>query len=177
MVPVKDEEASIGRVRGARGRDPLRPSCRTTLAEILFVDDGSTDGTLAAIERERHGRPAGARGLAVAQLRQGGGACPPGWTMRAGLAVIPIDVDLQDPPELIGPMLERWRERATTSSMVYAGSAPATAPPSAWTAHWFYKIHNAMTRAKIPEHAGDFRLLDRARRGRHPRAARSATAS
>lgn len=158
VVPVKDEEESIGPFVARVGAilSAVLPDAR---AEILFVDDGSTDATLAAIERER---AADGRVRAVSLSRNFGkeAALSAGLDHARGAAVIPLDVDLQDPPELIGAMLERWREGY---DVVYGVRRARTSDSAAkrLTAHWFYKIHNSMTRYKIPEHAGDFRLLDR----------------
>lgn len=158
VVPVKDEEASIGPFV-ARVGPILSAVLPGEGAEILFVDDGSTDGTLAAIERAR---AADGRVRAVSLSRNFGkeAALSAGLDHARGAAVIPIDVDLQDPPELIGAMLERWREGYDVVYGVRRKRASDSAAKRL-TAHWFYKIHNGMTRYKIPEHAGDFRLLDR----------------
>lgn len=158
VVPVKDEEETVGPFVERVGAI-LSALLPTHAAEMLFVDDGSTDGTLAAIERARAADP---RVSALSLSRNFGkeAALSAGLDHARGRAVVPLDVDLQDPPELIGAMLERWR---TGWDVVYGVRRRGTdSRAKRWTAHWFYQVHNAMTRAKIPEHAGDFRLLDRA---------------
>jgi glycosyltransferase involved in cell wall biosynthesis len=74
--------------------------------------------------------------------------------------VIPIDVDLQDPPEVIGEMLDRWREG---HEVVYGvrRNRMTDSLPKRLTADLYYRAHNWLSMDKIPEHAGDFRLLDR----------------
>jgi glycosyltransferase involved in cell wall biosynthesis len=71
-----------------------------------------------------------------------------------------MDADLQDPPEMIGEMLARWREG---SEIVYGirNDRKADSLPKRLTADLYYRAHNWLSADKIPEHAGDFRLLDR----------------
>ena len=80
--------------------------------------------------------------------------------MSAGRAVVPIDVDLQDPPEAIGAMLAKWREGY---DIVYGvrDNRESDSLPKRLTADLYYRAHNWLSDDKIPEHAGDFRLLDR----------------
>jgi glycosyltransferase involved in cell wall biosynthesis len=77
-----------------------------------------------------------------------------------GQAVIPIDVDLQDPPEVIGAMLAKWRDGY---EVVYGvrTNRESDSLPKRLTADLYYRAHNYLSSDKIPEHAGDFRLLDR----------------
>lgn len=158
VLPVKDEEESIAACVERVGA-VLSGLLPRSQAEMLFVDDGSTDGTLAAIEAARARDP---RVVALSLSRNFGkeAALSAGLDHARGAAVVPLDVDLQDPPELIGAMLERWREGWDVVYGVRRRASDGWAKRS--SAHLFYRVHNAMTRAKIPEHAGDFRLLDRA---------------
>ena len=110
VVPVKDEEQSIEpfvtRVRAVlEALDD--PSARSF--EILFIDDGSSDSTL---ERVRAIHLADPRVKAVSLSRNFGkeAALSAGLDFADGEAVIPIDVDLQDPPEVLGEMIAKWRE-------------------------------------------------------------------
>jgi glycosyltransferase involved in cell wall biosynthesis len=77
-----------------------------------------------------------------------------------GRAVIPIDADLQDPPELIAMLVEKWREGYKVVLATRKGR-----PADSWfkrkSAEWFYKAINAMSSVKIPPNTGDFRLMDR----------------
>ena len=157
VVPVKDEDAAIvpfvDRVA----------AILTGLAgegwEILFVDDGSTDATLPAIAaaRTRH------RQVRVVSLSRNFGkeaALSAGLDHATGDAVVPMDVDLQDPPEVLDEMVAKWCERFEVVYGVRRNRESDTVAKRA-TAGLFYRAHNALSRDKIPEHAGDFRLLDR----------------
>lgn len=77
-----------------------------------------------------------------------------------GNAVIPIDVDLQDPPEVIVEMVAKWQEGF---DVVYGvrRNRQSDSLPKRLSAGLYYRVHNWMSLDKIPEHAGDFRLLDR----------------
>lgn len=163
IVPVKDEEEAVAPFveRVAPILDRLLPPAGPEPAwEILFIDDGSGDATLAAILRAHAGDP---RVRAVSLSRNFGkeAALTAGLDHAAGQAVIPIDVDLQDPPEVIGAMLASWREG---HEVVYGvrTNRRSDSLPKRLTADLYYRAHNWLSSDKIPEHAGDFRLLDRA---------------
>ena len=160
IVPVKDEEdaiapfiARVGAVLDALD-DPAAKAW-----EILFVDDGSSDATLAAIIAANHADP---RIRAVSFSRNFGKepALSAGLDFARGQAVIPIDVDLQDPPEVIGDMIKAWR---AGHEVVYGvrKNRESDSLPKRLTADLYYRAHNRLSHDKIPEHAGDFRLLDR----------------
>jgi polyisoprenyl-phosphate glycosyltransferase len=158
VAPVKDEEEAISPfiARVAPILDGLFPGGDW---EILFVDDGSEDNTLPAILKAHQGDP---RIKALSLSRNFGkeAALTAGLDHAAGAAVIPIDVDLQDPPEVIGAMLEKWREGY---EVVYGvrTNRETDSLPKRLTADLYYRAHNYLSSDKIPEHAGDFRLLDR----------------
>ncbi len=128
--------------------------------EILFVNDGSSDGTLERlIELQQENSQ-----VRIVDLSRNFGkeaALTAGLKVASGLVVVPIDVDLQDPPELILQMLEQWQEgfdvvlgkRINRDSDSWAKRMSAI---------WFYRIHNKISDPKIPENVGDFRLMDRA---------------
>lgn len=160
IVPVRDEEDSIepfiARVRGVIEAlsDPAAGSF-----EILFIDDGSTDSTM---ERIRAAHRADKRVRAVSLSRNFGkeAALSAGLDHASGEAVVPMDVDLQDPPEMLGAMLARWRDGC---EIVYGvrDNRATDSLPKRLTADLYYRAHNWLSADKIPEHAGDFRLLDR----------------
>jgi len=161
IVPVKDEEAAIA---GFLGRvvpllDALYPGAGAAGWEILFVDDGSGDGTLAAIEAA-HRREPRIRALSLSRNFGKEAALSAGLDHAAGRAVVPIDVDLQDPPEAIGDMLAKWREGY---EVVYGvrRNRRSDSLSKRMSAELYYRVHNLLSPDKIPEHAGDFRLLDR----------------
>jgi len=162
IVPVKDEEQAIQPFLTRVGAvlDALRdPEGGSVLWEILFVDDGSSDATLAAIMAANRMDP---RIVAISLSRNFGkeAALSAGLDHARGETVVPIDVDLQDPPEMIGAMLDQWR---LGSEVVFGvrRNRMSDSLPKRLTADLYYRAHNWLSEDKIPEHAGDFRLLDR----------------
>lgn len=162
IAPVKDEEAAIGpfldRVRPIL--DGLFADAGPAAWEILFVDDGSEDATLAAILQAHQADPR-IRALSLSRNFGKEAALTAGLDHAVGQAVIPIDVDLQDPPEVIGAMIAKWRDGY---EVVYGvrTNRESDSLPKRLTADLYYRAHNYLSSDKIPEHAGDFRLLDRA---------------
>lgn len=127
--------------------------------EIVYVDDGSRDGTL----RELHEIYATDSSVTVLELSRNFGhqtAVTAGLEIAKGEVVVIMDADLQDPPELIGKMLEVW---AQGYEVVY-GVRETRAGESrfkVWTAKMFYRLINLLSDVVIPPDSGDFRLLDR----------------
>jgi glycosyltransferase involved in cell wall biosynthesis len=160
IIPVKDEELAIGpcleRVtRVVEGmEDPVAGSF-----EILFVDDGSTDRTLEAI-RKAHAADPRVRAISLSRNFGKEAALTAGLDAARGLAVVPLDVDLQDPPEALPKMIAQWR---AGNDVVYGvrDNRESDSLPKRLTADLYYRAHNWLSHDKIPEHAGDFRLLDR----------------
>jgi glycosyltransferase involved in cell wall biosynthesis len=158
LVPVKDEEEGIApfvsRVSVILDRLDEPDSW-----EILFVDDGSRDRTLAevAVQNARDPR---VRCISLSRNFGKEAALSAGLDHAAGQAVIPLDVDLQDPPEVIADMVRSWREGF---DVVYGvrRNRESDSIPKRLTADLYYRAHNYLSADKIPEHAGDFRLLDR----------------
>ncbi|WP_343344481.1 glycosyltransferase family 2 protein [Sphingomicrobium sp. XHP0239] len=160
LLPVKDEEEAIPAFLAAmipvleQLDDPAANSF-----EILFIDDGSTDGTMRLI-REAHTCDPRIRGISLSRNFGKEAALSAGIDHSSGNAVIPYDVDMQDPPSAIAPMLAAWRE----GHDVVVG-VRTNRETDGWlkraTAGAYYRTHNALSKDKIPEHAGDFRLLDR----------------
>ena len=128
--------------------------------EMVFVNDGSTDETLSALLdlQDTDDR------IRVIDLSRNFGkeaALSAGLWEAKGQIVVPMDVDLQDPPELIVDMIDRWRQGFD----VVVGrrrSRGADSWAKRMSAEWFYRIHNWMADEPIPENVGDFRLMDRA---------------
>lgn len=160
LVPVKDEEEAIapfvGRVAGVleRLRDPAANAW-----EILFIDDGSNDATFPAILAE-NARESRVRAISFSRNFGKEAALSAGLDHARGDAIIPIDVDLQDPPEVIADMVMAWR---MGNDVVYGvrRNRESDSLPKRLTADLYYRAHNWLSSDKIPEHAGDFRLLDR----------------
>ncbi len=158
IVPVKDEEQAI--VPFIARLTPILDALFADGAwEILFIDDGSEDATMAAI-LAAHGRDCRIRALSFSRNFGKEAALSAGLDHALGKAVIPMDVDLQDPPEVIEQMLDRWREGY---EVVYGVRRDRSTDslPKRLTADLYYRAHNYLSDDKIPEHAGDFRLLDR----------------
>jgi glycosyltransferase involved in cell wall biosynthesis len=160
IVPVKDEEEAIGefltRVRAVLGKvDGLAANAY----EILFVDDGSSDSTLAKI-REANAADPRVRAISLSRNFGKEAALSAGLDHVRGSAVVPMDVDLQDSPEALIAMVAKWREGY---DIVYGvrDNRESDSLPKRLTADLYYRAHNWLSDDKIPEHAGDFRLLDR----------------
>jgi glycosyltransferase involved in cell wall biosynthesis len=127
--------------------------------EIVCVDDGSQDNTLEQLIAISKTDPR----VTVLEFSRNFGKEPAmtaGIDAASGDCVIPIDADLQDPPALIGQMLQRWQEgaevvlakRIDRSTDTYAKRTSAL---------MFYRLHNALSHLQIPENVGDYRLMDR----------------
>ncbi|MPZ32277.1 MAG: glycosyltransferase [Rhodospirillales bacterium] len=156
VVPVFNEEESIDlfldTVPPLMERDGFR-------FEIVFVNDGSSDNTLAHLLD----RGALDRRLRIVNLSRNFGkeaALTAGIDHARGDVIVPMDIDLQDPPELIEPFMARWREGYDIVYGVRTQRAWDTAAKRL-SANWFYRVFNSMSPVRIPENVGDFRLVDR----------------
>lgn len=157
VVPCFNEEAVIGQTHRrlsevARGIAGVRPT-------LIYVDDGSRDGTLAALRTIAAGDPH-VRIVALARNFGHQYALTAGLEASTGDAVAVIDGDLQDPPEVIGQMVARWRDGADVVYGVRATRKGESAFKRG-TAHLFYRFLQTLGNADIPADVGDFRLLDR----------------
>ena len=108
VVPVKNEEHGIVPFV-ERVASILDKVCADNGWEILFVDDGSTDATLAAILAS-HGRDERVRALSLSRNFGKEAALSAGLDYARGQAIVPMDVDMQDPPEVLPEMVAKWRE-------------------------------------------------------------------
>jgi polyisoprenyl-phosphate glycosyltransferase len=158
IVPVRNDEAAITtfveRVSAILDDIALNQSW-----EILFIDDGSTDSTLAAIAganaRERR-----VRALSLSRSFGKEAAISAGLDHSRGRAVIPMDVDLMDPPEVLPEMVGKWLDGYETVFGVRR-LRKSDSLVRRLTTGLHYRARNAVSNDKIPENAGDFRLLDR----------------
>lgn len=127
--------------------------------EILFVDDGSTDDTVRRIVA-RSARDPRIKLLKLSRNFGKEAALTAGVDACVGDVAIPFDVDLQDPVEVVYEFLEKWREGY---DVVYGvrGDRTTDARSKRGSASLFYRVFNSIADAPIPQHAGDFRLLDR----------------
>src|SRR4051794_5032004 len=154
VVPVHDEQETLEelhrRVAGALGAERF---------ELILVNDGSGDASEEIIERLTRADPR-VIGLSLARNFGHQAALTAGLDHARGDAVVMLDGDLQDPPEVILEMLERWREGY---EVVYAQRSRRRGETRAKlaTARWFYKLFARLTRLDLAGNAGDFRLLDR----------------
>lgn len=128
-------------------------------AEIVYVNDGSRDDTLAVMGALRQNDPR----VAIVDLSRNFGkeiALTAGLDHTHGDAIVVIDADLQDPPELIRKLVNQWQAGFDN---VYAKRMERDGETflKKATAHAFYRTIQMMSRVKIPEDTGDFRLLSR----------------
>ncbi len=127
--------------------------------EIVFVDDGSRDDTLGLLIAARSQDPR----IKIVGLARNFGkdiALSAGLAHARGQAVIPIDTDLQHPPELIPEMVAKWRAGAEMVIGVRTKRSEEGLLRRTF-ARWYYGVMKRMTHVEIPPNAGDFRLLDR----------------
>jgi glycosyltransferase involved in cell wall biosynthesis len=156
IIPVHNESANIAPLC-----DRLLPVLNriTSMWEIIFVDDGSRDDTLERIRAVSRTEP---RIGAVSFSRNFGKetAIAAGLDHARGEAVVIMDADLQHPPEMIETFVQRWREGYV---MVYGQrtSRDNESPLRRGFAHMFYRLFAQFGEMRLPEGAGDFRLIDR----------------
>lgn len=156
VVPAFNEEAVLG-VFHSRLSAVLH-----TLAldsEIIYVNDGSSDGTLSVIHALREQDPR----VAVIDLSRNFGkeiALTAGLDHARGDAVVVIDADLQDPPELIPELVRHWEDGYDT---VYAKRTRRDGETflKKASAYLFYRVLERTCNLRIPRDTGDFRLLSR----------------
>lgn len=157
VVPLYNEEDNV---------EPLVDRIETIVRslpgaptyEIVLVNDGSSDGTLARLRAQL------ARcNIVVVNLSRNFGhqlAATAGIELAQGDAVVLMDGDLQDPPELIGAFYQKWREGY---DVVYAirRTRKGESPFKLFTARMFYRTIKRLTKVSIPVDTGDFRLMSR----------------
>jgi polyisoprenyl-phosphate glycosyltransferase len=127
--------------------------------ELILVDDGSTDGSTDQIRKLADSDPC-VRPVIFARNFGHQIAITAGWDYARGAAVIIIDADLQDPPEIMLELAKKWKEGY---EVVYAVRAEREGESwfKKFTASMFYRIIYRITDVKIPVDTGDFRLMDR----------------
>jgi len=127
--------------------------------EVVCVNDGSRDHTLAVLLKHHQRDPR----IKVINLARNFGketAMSAGLDAAAGDMVVPIDCDLQDPPELIGRFVEAWEKGADVAYGVRVDRS-ADSFIKRLTAQGFYRAFNRMSDVDLPYNAGDYRLMDR----------------
>ena len=157
VVPCFDEEAVIQETH-ARLVATLARIVETRF-EVVYVDDGSSDRTLSVLRAIQQSDP---RIRVVALSRNFGQqiAVAAGLEHASGEAVVLIDADLQDPPEVIPEMVERWRAGVDVAYGARTEREGET-PLKLWTAKTFCRTLNRLSDVDIPLDTGDFRLMDR----------------
>lgn len=128
--------------------------------EIVYVDDGSTDGSLSILKRFH---ASDSRVCVVSFSRNFGkeAAMTAGLRRAKGDAVVVIDADLQHPPECIPQMVHAWREHGADLVNMRRRSRSDESLPKRLAARAFYRIINRLSDVPIPADVGDFRLLSR----------------
>jgi glycosyltransferase involved in cell wall biosynthesis len=157
VVPTYNEAEGIAefhrRLSDVRATLPER-------SEVIYVNDGSLDDTLAILRLLRECDPT----IAIINLSRNFGkeiALTAGLDYSHGDAVIVIDADLQDPPELIPTLIKRWREDEADVVLARRSSRAGESWFKKLTAYSFYRVINALSRQTVPLDTGDFRLLSR----------------
>jgi polyisoprenyl-phosphate glycosyltransferase len=156
LIPVHNESGNIPALL-ARMKKAL--AAIDMESEIVFVDDGSRDHSWKVIKEIAASEPM-IRGVSFSRNFGKEIAIAAGLDMVRGDAVVMIDGDLQQPPELIPDMVSAWRRGAMT---VYGERIDrhSDGPVRRVVTNQFYKIFSAITDTKLAERAGDFRLMDR----------------
>lgn len=154
VVPVFNEEDAIPIFYQA-----ARKELPEYEVEIVFINDGSKDGTESIINALAVSDPL-VKPLSFTRNFGKEPALFAGLEHATGDAVIPIDVDLQDPIEVIPQLIEKWQEGA---DVVLAKRTDRSTDGhlKRKTAEWFYRLHNKISSPKIEENVGDFRLMSR----------------
>lgn len=156
VIPMKDEEGGVSALF-ARLVPILKNLGRPF--EVVCVNDGSQDSTLAALVGLQREHPE----VVIVDLSRNFGkeaALTAGIQLASGKAVVPIDADLQDPPELIPLMVSKWDNGAEVVLAVRSRRDSDT-PLKRLTANAFYKFMAQLSEVPIPANAGDFRLMSR----------------
>ena len=156
VVPMRNESLSVPELF-----DTLLPVLQDTgkSYEILCINDGSTDDTLALLLARQKDEPV----IKIVDLSRGFGkeaALTSGIDHAQGAAVIIMDADLQHPPDVIPDLIAKWEEGY---EVVYG--ARRSRIKDGWlkrlTSQGFYAVFNRLSDTKLPPDAGDFRLMDR----------------
>jgi glycosyltransferase involved in cell wall biosynthesis len=156
VIPIFNEEAVLPIL--LRRIDALLDELDAP-AEAIFVDDGSTDCSSIVLAAKAKDDP---RYRYIGLTRNFGHqiAITAGMEAATGDAIVVMDADLQDPPEIVHDMVARWQEGY---DVVYARRLTRDSDSrfKRWTARWFYKLLGRVSSVEIPHDVGDFRLIDR----------------
>ncbi len=153
VIPVYNEEQNIAPLL-----DKLIPHVEKFSYEVIFINDGSTDDSAKVLQKYTKDKS-----IKYVEFNRNFGhqmALSCGYSLAKGDAIISMDADLQDPPEIIEEMIRKWQ---SGSLIVYAQRAERGVDSmfKRWTAQRFYSFINMLSDTPIPQDVGDFRLLDR----------------
>lgn len=157
IVPCYNEDATVGEFH--RRSIAVLEQVKDISFELIYADDGSRDQTPEQLRQLQAGDPR----VRVVSLSRNFGhqiAVTAGLEHSSGDAVVIIDADLQDPPEVIPEMIARWRDGYQVVYGLRAKRAGETTF-KIWTAKLFYRLINRLSEVEIPLDVGDFRLIDR----------------
>lgn len=131
---------------------------RYSSSELIIVDDGSTDATWSVIE-QLAASDRRVRGIRLSRNFGQQAAITAGLEASVGRAVVCLDADLQDPPELIAEMVDRWRSGVEVVYAVRRQREGSFLKRAAYRA--FYRLYRVLADVEVPLDSGDFALLDR----------------
>ncbi|HEY9016829.1 glycosyltransferase family 2 protein [Thiomicrospira sp.] len=157
VVPCYNEEAVIPIFLTTI--EPILKSLELSY-ELVFVNDGSRDNTLGVLQQAKSDYPQ----IRIINFSRNFGkeaALSAGIDFAEGKALIPMDVDLQDPPELIPEMVRIWREDGIDVVLAKRTDRSKDSFFKRWSANIFYRLNNLISVNRIPENVGDFRLVSR----------------
>ena len=155
VVPVFNEEDAIPIFYQA-----VRSELAQYEVEIIFINDGSSDGTKAIINALSVSDPL-VKPISFTRNFGKEPALFAGLEHATGDAVIPIDVDLQDPISVIPLLIDKWEEGADVV-LAKRSDRASDSHMKRKSAEWFYRLHNKISTPKIEDNVGDFRLMSRA---------------
>jgi dolichol-phosphate mannosyltransferase len=154
IIPVYNEEKNIQPLV-----ERLLPILQDYTYEVIFVNDGSKDKTENEVKNILE-KNKNIKLISFSRNFSHQAALSAGYKAAKGDAVVTLDADCQDPPEIIPDMIQKWLQG---SKIVYAKRQTRDVDTAfkRITAHWFYSFINFLSEIPIPEDVGDFRLLDR----------------
>lgn len=157
VVPCYNEEAVLAELHGRL--IAMIEGVADASFEVIYSDDGSRDRT-PDILRQLQESDSRVRVVSLARNFGHQLAVTAGLEHASGDAVVIIDADLQDPPEVVPEMIARWRDGY---QVVYGlrGKREGETTFKLWTAKVFYRLINRVSEVEIPLDVGDFRLIDR----------------
>lgn len=157
VVPIYNEEAVLPIL--LRRLDNLVTGQLDGPAEVIFVDDGSRDCSSIVLEAKAQADPR-YRYLGLSRNFGHQIAISAGMDAARGEAIIVMDADLQDPPEVILDMIARWKDGYDVVNAKRVSRVGESAFKR-WTAQAFYRLLGRLASVDIPSEVGDFRLIDR----------------